>query len=230
MKMKCSQKLKKILTKCKFGDFLRNLIAVILGIIVTFIGSDIITEHNEQSDVKKALQLVKNELMSNKQHVQSAQERIELESRAAIFLLQNRHNLSAVPADSLNLYGGVPLQLSREYYTSDAMEMLKNSALFQKIKNENLALQIITVYSEIKSTDESYKTFYTIKKRFQDAIASTNELQSTYTLVDTWQHLFSTPQGVALVEQIPIILDTDDAFEHTLQSIDKTIDMIKAEF
>lgn len=229
MQKNFTEKLKTTVAKCKFGDFLRNLIAVVLGIIVTFVGNDIITERNEQSDVKKALQLVKNELISNREHVQSAQDRIKLENRAAIFLLKNRHNIDAVSNDSLNLYSGVPLQLAREYYTNDAMEMLKSSAIFQKIKNENLALQIITAYSEIKSTDESYKTFYAIKKQFQEAIIATSELHAANTMADTWKYLFSTPQGVALVKQILEIMDTDNLFEHTINSIDRTIAMINIE-
>lgn len=45
MKTKLIEKAKQISTEYKFGDFFRNFLAVILGIIITFAGSDWITEH-----------------------------------------------------------------------------------------------------------------------------------------------------------------------------------------
>lgn len=65
MKTKLIEKIKQISTEYKFGDFIRNLIAVIFGIIITFAGSDCIGEHNTQKEVKESLQLVKSELLLN---------------------------------------------------------------------------------------------------------------------------------------------------------------------
>ena len=59
MKTKLIEKAKQISTEYKFGDFFRNFLAVILGIIITFAGSDWITEHNAQKEVKESILLVK---------------------------------------------------------------------------------------------------------------------------------------------------------------------------
>lgn len=65
------KKLKEIITSPtatrRMGDFICNFVAVVLGIIITFVGSDMIEEHNKKKEVTQALQLVKSELLINKE-------------------------------------------------------------------------------------------------------------------------------------------------------------------
>lgn len=49
---KSDKQLKHFVTEYKLGDFFRNFIAVVLGIIITFAGSDWLTERNTQKEVK----------------------------------------------------------------------------------------------------------------------------------------------------------------------------------
>ena len=51
----------------RIGDFVCNFTAVVLGIILTFMGSDWIEKRNTQRDVKSALHLVKAELQTNRE-------------------------------------------------------------------------------------------------------------------------------------------------------------------
>lgn len=67
------------------GDFVCNFTAVVLGIILTFMGSDWIEKRNTQRDVKSALQLVKAELNTNRKAILDGKKRIEQEIRAAYF-------------------------------------------------------------------------------------------------------------------------------------------------
>lgn len=71
MKIKLKEKIKRISVEYKFGDFFRNFIAVILGIVITFAGSDYISERNTQKEVEKSLMLVKSELMLNRKEMKS---------------------------------------------------------------------------------------------------------------------------------------------------------------
>ena len=50
-------------TEYRFGDFFRNFIAVVLGIVITFAGSDLIEERKIRNEVKDALSLVKDEIL-----------------------------------------------------------------------------------------------------------------------------------------------------------------------
>ena len=73
----------------RIGDFVCNFTAVVLGIILTFMGSDWIEKRNTQRDVKSALHLVKAELQTNRETILGGKQRVEREIRAAQFLLRN---------------------------------------------------------------------------------------------------------------------------------------------
>ena len=63
----------------RMGDFVCNFTAVVLGIILTFMGSDWIAKRNTQRDVKSALLLVKAELKANRQTILDGKQKIERE-------------------------------------------------------------------------------------------------------------------------------------------------------
>ena len=87
MKINLYKKIQDIGTEYKLGDFFRNLIAVILGIVITFVGSDMITEYNTKKEVEKALLLVKSELLINREQIIEMGKQVALEQRAARYLL-----------------------------------------------------------------------------------------------------------------------------------------------
>ena len=153
--MKTTEKIKRISTEYKFGDFFRNFIAVVLGIIITFAGSDWITERNTQKEIKKSLQLVKSELLLNREEMEALRDRIVLEQYAANYLFEHKDNPAEMPQDSIRKYFPLPFQWSKFTFTNDAMEMLKASALIQKIQNKELALQIMKVYGCLLYTSPS---------------------------------------------------------------------------
>lgn len=48
MNTKLIEKIKRSAIKGRLGDFICNFIAVVLGIAITFVGSDMIQEHNKK--------------------------------------------------------------------------------------------------------------------------------------------------------------------------------------
>ena len=70
MNTKLIEKIKRSAIKGRLGDFICNFIAVVLGIAITFVGSDMIQEHNKKKEVAQALQLVKSELLINRETIE----------------------------------------------------------------------------------------------------------------------------------------------------------------
>ena len=126
----------------RIGDFVCNFTAVVLGIILTFMGSDWIEKRNTQRDVKSALHLVKAELQTNRETILGGKQRVEREIRAAQFLLRNKDSLLVVSKDSLEYYSNMPFQTSFITFTTDALELMKSSALFPQIKDRQLGLSV----------------------------------------------------------------------------------------
>lgn len=127
----------------RMGDFVCNFTAVVLGIILTFVGSDWIEERNIQRDVKSMLLLVKAELQTNRKIILGGKQRTKREILAANFLLNNKDSLSLISKDSLDYYSPLPFQSSFLTLTSDALELMKSSALFPRMKDQKLGLKVI---------------------------------------------------------------------------------------
>lgn len=222
----------RISAEYKFGDFFRNFIAVALGIIITFAGSDWIEERKIQKEIKDALQLVKVEMQTNKETLQSLIERITLEQQGAKYLLKNKDNMQKIPKDSLNKYAALPFQWANFIFSNNAMEMLKASGLIQKIENKELSLQILTIYTEIKEVENAYSKYSEIKKELQNNLDNIPDIkqwsiQATNSR-DNWEFFFKYPEGIQLVQQIPEIQSTE-LYKNRLEHINEVISFIEKE-
>lgn len=222
----------RISAEYKFGDFFRNFIAVALGIIITFAGSDWIEERKTQKEIKDALQLVKVEMQTNRETLQSLIERITLEQQGAKYLLKNKDNMQEIPKDSLNKYAALPFQWANFIFSNNAMEMLKASGLIQKIENKELSLQILTIYTEIKEVENAYSKYSEIKKELQNNLDNIPDIkqwsiQATNSR-DNWEFFFKYPEGIQLVQQIPEIQSTE-LYKNRLEHINEVISFIEKE-
>jgi hypothetical protein len=212
------------------GDFVCNFTAVMLGIILTFMGSDWIENRNTQRDVKSALQLVKAELETNRETILDGKKRIEQEIRAAHFLLKNKDSLSFVSKDSLSYYFNMPFQTSFITFTTDALELMKSSALFPQIKNKQLGLSIIQAYASIKAVDALYATYQNLKKERNDWLDTKPEVKRLYvqklSADQLWSRLLATDEGLDLLFQIPNLINLE-SFDYLITDIDNTIKAIE---
>lgn len=237
MKTQLIKKIKQISAEYKFGDFFRNFIAVVLGIILTFAGSDWIANRKTQKDIKRTIELIRQELSLNKRGIQDDYEYILFDQQAARYLLQYKDSMDAMPEDSIMRYGFSPFQTRNTNYSDDALEMLKSSALIQQINNKELAFQIIRTYALIKDASISFKDYMDIKKEYQQVFISVPELKKYMNskrgiedgIRNNWKYYFQFPEGVSLVNQIPMILDAS-RFLRYVEQIDSTIAAINKEY
>ncbi|MCD8093371.1 MAG: hypothetical protein LUF01_11290 [Bacteroides sp.] len=243
MKTKLIEKVKRISTEYKFGDFFRNFIAVMLGIIITFAGSDWITERNTQKEVKKSLQLVKSELLLNREEMVALRNRVILEQHAANYLFEHKDNPAGMPKDSLLKYFPLPFQWSKFTFTNDAMEMLKASALIQKIQNKELALQIMKVYGTIKAAEASFDKYSNVKDQVQNEFNDNPKVKAlSYSLTQQREKaqdmesefeqqlhlLYTQPEGLQLLQAIPNI-QSPRIYQVSVNVIDEAIAAIDEE-
>lgn len=224
------KKITSLFANRRVGDFVCNFTAVVLGIILTFMGSDWIEERNTQRDVKSALRLVKAELQANRNTVLSGKQRIEREIRAAHFLLRNKDSLLVVSQDSVDYYCNMPFQTSFITFTTDALELMKSSALFPQIKDKQLGLSIIQAYASIKTSDKLYTTYQNLKKAQNDWLDAKPEIKQIYarklSAALLWQSLLATSEGYDLLIQIPNLVNPE-SFDYLIKDIENTIQAIE---
>ena len=214
----------------RIGDFVCNFTAVVLGIIITFMGSDWIEKRNTQREVKNALHLVKAELEVNRKNIIWGKQRIEQEIRAVHFLLRNKDSLLVASKDSLDYYSNMPFQTSFLTFTTDALELMKSSALFPQIKDKQLGLSIIQAYASIKSADVLYSAYHALKKERTDGLDAKPEVKRIYaqklSAALLWSRLLDIEEAYDLLVQIPNTVNPEN-FDNFITGIDNTIQDIE---
>ncbi|MBR6882373.1 MAG: hypothetical protein IKN06_05330 [Bacteroidales bacterium] len=132
-------------------NFLGNVIAIILGVVITFMIQDKIDRANELKEVESALELVRTELVTNREDIQTIGEYLDQERRSANYYLAHQGDLKKCPPDSLEFHSGILLADVYMTLSHDALELLKMSSLFQKIGDNQLSMKIIRAYDTCSS-------------------------------------------------------------------------------
>lgn len=158
----------------RLGDYFRQLSIVILGIVITFMAGDAINKYTKSKEIKKSMQLVRDELELNRENVGKIADWIKLNQRVGWMILQADKNLEQIPVDTLQKYINLPFQTEDFLYTDHALELLKTSSLFQQVRDKEHALQLIKAYAELELVARQVDFFMTEKAKrmeeFEEAI------------------------------------------------------------
>ena len=132
--------------KDKRIDFFSNMVSVILGIVITFAVQGKIDRLQDRKEVASALDLVRTELMANIDDIGTMSDYLRQEKSAASYFLDHKYSLKRCPEDSISHKGNLLFADAAISISSDALELLKSSSLFQKIGDKNLSMKIIRAY------------------------------------------------------------------------------------
>lgn len=133
-------------------SFFSELVAVILGIVITFAGQGMIDRAHDRKEVRSVLQLVRTELISNRQDISYLRDYLNQAQQSAQYLVDNPELLKHIDRlDSATLktvtdHQGMVLAEVSVSLPHDALELLKTSSIFQKIGDNALSLKIIRAY------------------------------------------------------------------------------------
>lgn len=158
--------------KFDWASFFSNILAVVLGIFITFGIQGLIDRRSEKKDVLSALELVKEELVNNKAGLMEVIGIVCSEKEAAEYINSKLGKFSQADADTIVAMNAV---LGNDYYftvTDDALELLKSSSLFQKINDKSLALGIIRAYDYLAANSQAFNTHEKYKTSLYGDISS----------------------------------------------------------
>lgn len=212
--------------KWNFGDYTRQLSVVVLGIVITFLGTAAINTLRERKEVRNTLKLVCNELLDNKNTMIEIRSRIELEVDAARFLLAHKDDIKSADADSLDLYCNIPFEILFSSTSADALELMKTSGIFSKLSNETLGLEIIKTYNEIRVTAETFQYLTKIKEEGIRSVSQNLDDQfilfAGHPATFIWDTIFAIPQGENMLMNISYIFKSE-YFDNVINTIDVTV-------
>ena len=150
-------------------SFFSELVAVILGIVVTFAGQGVIDRAHNRKEVRSALQLVRTELVSNRQDIADLRETLNQVQQSAQYLndnpelLANVHRLDSATLDLVTYHQGMVYAEVSVTLPHDALELLKTSSIFQKIGDNTLSMKIIRAYDTCQNIVESIDRHFIAK-------------------------------------------------------------------
>lgn len=215
-----------------FG-YIMNFVAVCLGIVITFAGQGMINRHVERNEVKSSLILVKNELQDNLSYIEFADSVLADFSAAAQFLIRYEGHYSDAPQDSMAAYCNVPLTVFEITHSEEALELLKNSNLFTKIKNLDLSLEIIHTYGAIADEMTLVKFYNEHKNNYLEEAMNGNVKEvlsrDNITAVQLWSAITGSREGKQFLRELSRMQMSHDSsgvkaiIENTISSIDSYI-------
>ena len=62
-------RVKTTIKKWKPGEYIRQTSIVVIGVLITFVGSELVTRCSEQKDIKSTMLLIRDELKSNQEQM-----------------------------------------------------------------------------------------------------------------------------------------------------------------
>ena len=126
--------------------FFKDLLAIVLGIFITFAIQGMIDRSRDRKNTRSSLELVRSELVRNIEDVSIINEFLLTEKRSAEYLLANRDSLDKCPLDSVRYHEGIILADVSFSLSQDALELLKMSSVFQNVGSNDLSMKIIRAY------------------------------------------------------------------------------------
>ena len=142
-----------------FINFNISFWSIFLGMICTFVGQGMIDRAADRDEVRSALELVRSELASNVEDINTMAEYLEQEQRSANYFLENRAILDKCPKDSVNYHSGMLFADASITLPHNALELLKMSSLFQKLGDDQLSMDIIRAYDSCEYSVANYNKY-----------------------------------------------------------------------
>lgn len=224
-------KIGNVVRNWKLGDYLRQLSIVVLGIVITFLGSDWISNQSRQKEVRAAMQLVIEELKYNKLQLKQFENEYGTDCRMALMLISHDFDSDRLPIDTLQKYERFVTSIYTFSYTTDALEVLKSSSLMQQISDKRLLLDMLHTYNKLKITSAEIKSYCDMKEEvlfsFSLSMDENEQIKSSKSLEELYRTYFSKNKVRNFCFMVPGYLD-EDWCSSAVTSIDQCIRTIEA--
>lgn len=207
MKKIHKNRLKRTIDNQQIVNYIRQLSVVVLGIIITFVGSDIINSYVKQQEVKAVMLLIKEEMKGNQHKLMNIKENVTALDRLGKVLRQANFEYDAMPKDTLAKYWR-SLNTFRSFnYGSNSMEVLKNSSLMQYVSDKTFLMSLMESYESINGLQGTIAMFYERKTKFWDSliesaseeqmkVLTTQNIDSNYAVIFSFEEAKKYIRGI----------------------------------
>ncbi|MCD8182111.1 MAG: hypothetical protein LUE99_02380 [Bacteroides sp.] len=156
-------KVKTIVKSWRLGDFVWQIAVVVIGVVITFMGSDLVTQNSEKKDIRATMSLIRDELKSNREKFEAIVVEFSEDEHLSAILTKHDMKYRTIPEDSLRQFALLLGHIRGFSYTRNALDILKNSMLMQKISDKELLLQLTEVYERLDGFKATMNGYYDMK-------------------------------------------------------------------
>lgn len=217
----------------RLGDYFRQFSIVAAGIIVTFWGSDRITENARQREVRATMQLVVEELEYNRQELRQVKRLLDIDIHMSQLLKEQDWDVSKIPVDTLWKYGKLFNNMSEYSYRADALDVLKGSSLMQYIPDKRMLQDVLQIYFELsekrKDVGEYYKTKIDVLMGAAKSRDFTRIFDRDDSLRDQALYLMQYREFSNFVIMVPGFLYWKE-FDELDERLDKQIEVLRSKY
>ncbi|MDL2227750.1 hypothetical protein LJC30_02565 [Odoribacter sp. OttesenSCG-928-L07] len=206
----------------KIVKYLRELSVVVIGVAITFIGSNLINERQKEKELHKHLEAITTELKENLDIVKEKGKFYNYQAELSRYLMSDKpENLNTQHIDSLNFkedYSVIGSFFTLVYKTS-ALEMLTNSGALNRIKDKRLSQSILDSYASLE-----------VVKHESDAYMN-RKINEIYNIILDNEQLFFgdilNPKFRRAFYFFMVYIDIDKLFENCATQIEKTLSLLE---
>ena len=212
-------------SKENFINFVISFLAIFFGMLCTFVGQGIIDRAADRNEVRSALELVRSELASNIEDINTMADYLMQEKKSADYFLDNRAKLDKCPVDSVNYHAGMLLADASMTLPHNALELLKMSSLFQKLGDDQLSMDIIRAYDSCEYSVAKYNEFISDRdEKFNQTINEQSITQFAPSGYIDIKKFINTTNGLYTIRWITTQVTPDK--EQFINDIEKAISSI----
>lgn len=226
-------KIKTTIKGWKLGDYFRQFSIVAAGIIVTFWGSDLISENTRQKEVRATMQLVAEELEYNKQELHRVRSLLDIDIHMSRLLMEHDMNISEISVDTLWKYGKLFNNMDEFSNRNDALDVLKGSSLMQYIPDKRMLQDVLQAYYELGKKKKDVGDYYAVKTDVLMGLALSagrkDVLGNNRTFKDEVAYLLKHDNFINFVIMVPGFLYWHE-FDELDEMLDKQIQALRAKY
>ncbi len=160
-----TNKVKTVVKNWRVGDCLRQTSIVVIGILITFTGSDLISRCSDKRDIQATMLLIEDELKANREKYVNLLSEFDKDERLSALLVKHDMNYREIPLDSLKQYLYVVGRTRKFDYSRNALEILSNSMQMQNISDKEFLLSLNDVYETLERCKVSVNGYYDMKEK-----------------------------------------------------------------
>lgn len=217
----------------RLGDYFRQFSIVAAGIIVTFWGSDKLTEHSRQKEVRATMQLVAEELEYNRKELREVKRLLDIDVHMSIVLSKHKMDISDIPSDTILKYDKLFNNMSEFSYKTDALDVLKGSSLMQYISDKRMLQDLLQAYFILERRKKDVTDYYAAKTDVIMSLAMSKDmrfaLKSDNSFRDQVSFLLSHDRFVNFVIMVPGFLYWDE-FDALDEMLSEQIEVLKDKY